>query len=208
MQLPQMVTIPQPPENIYPLLDPRAKNKISFIKPFQMQKFLVTQKEWSAVMGGNPSSLMGDNLPVENITYDEAVEYTQKLSQLLNLPKDKAFRLPTDWEWEWAALGGGPWEDREASLDEAWVNENSDNKTHEVGLLKPNGYGLYDMLGNVWEWTSSDFSSAKNDKVIRGGCWLTDAADARVAHRSFGSPLSSSQWASDDGLGFRLCKTI
>jgi formylglycine-generating enzyme required for sulfatase activity len=198
-----MLTIPQPPENIYPLLDPNTEHKIAFIKPFQMQKFLVTQKEWSAVMGKNPSKFKGDDLPVENITYDEAVEYAQKLSQILNLPHDKAFRLPTDWEWEWAALGGGPWEDRVANLDEAWVAENSDNKTHEVGLLKPNGYGLYDMLGNVWEWNSSDFSSAKIYKVIRGGSWCRDAAFARVALRNDRS-LSDR----NGGLGFRLCKTI
>jgi formylglycine-generating enzyme required for sulfatase activity len=203
MQPPQMVTIPQPPENIYPLLDPNTKHKIAIIKPFQMQKFLVTQKEWSAVMGKNPSKFKGGNLPVESITYDQAVEYAKKLSQILNLPHDKAFRLPTDWEWEWAALGGGPWEDRVANLDEAWVAENSDKRTHEVGLLKSNGYGLYDMLGNVWEWTSSDFSSAKNDKVIRGGSRASSAAYARVANRLDFSP--SNRY---DFLGFRLSRNI
>jgi len=203
MQPPQMVTIPQPPENIYALLDLNAEHKIVIIKPFQIQKFLVTQKEWSAVMGGNPSKFKGDNLPVENITHGEAVEYAQKLSQLLNLPQDKAFRLPTEWEWEWSALGGGPWEDRVANLDEAWVAENSDKRTHEVGLLKSNGYGLYDVLGNVWEWTSSKYSSAKNYKVIRGGSWYYDTSKVRVAFR-LGIPPSYRS----NHLGFRLCKTI
>jgi formylglycine-generating enzyme required for sulfatase activity len=202
MQPPQMVTIPQPPENIYSLLHPDTKHKIAFIKPFQMQKFLVTQKEWSAVMGKNPSKFKGGNLPVKSITHDEAVEYAKKLSQLLNLPQDKAFRLPTEWEWEWSALGGGPWEDRLASLDEAWVNKNSKGKTHEVGLLKPNGYGLHDILGNVWEWTSSEYSS-DNNKVIRGGSWGCRLIDARIAFRSSCSPSYHASF-----LGFRLCKNI
>ncbi|MEK6591128.1 MAG: formylglycine-generating enzyme family protein, partial [Nitrospinota bacterium] len=125
-----------------------------FIKEFYIDKYEVTQREYKQVMGDNPSYFKCDDCPVENVIWYEADEYCRRVGK----------RLPTEWEWEKAAKGGTTtkfyWGDSEIMSDVyAWYYENSGSKTHPVGQKNPNAYGLYDMLGNVWEWTSSDYGS-------------------------------------------------
>ncbi len=134
------------------------------LSAFYIDKYEVTQREYEQVMGNNPSEFKGcDNCPVEQVTWFEAKEYCEKVGK----------RLPTEWEWEKAAKAGTTttfyWgESKSMANDYAWYDKNSED-THPVGKKKPNKYGLYDMAGNVWEWTSSDYDGSR--KVLRGGSW-------------------------------------
>ncbi|OGW24983.1 MAG: hypothetical protein A3K09_01690 [Nitrospinae bacterium RIFCSPLOWO2_12_FULL_47_7] len=134
------------------------------INAFYIDKNEITQREFQQVMGNNPSNFKGSDLPVEQVTWFEANEYCLKVGK----------RLPTEWEWEKAAKGGTTttyyWgESGDMAGDYAWYDENSGTKTHPVGQKKPNNYGLYDMAGNVWEWTATDYDNS--NKVLRGGSW-------------------------------------
>jgi formylglycine-generating enzyme required for sulfatase activity len=125
------------------------------ISPFYIGKYEVTQAQWKAVMGknNNPSNFKGDNLPVEMVSWNDAVEFCKKLSERTG----RTYRLPTEAEWEYAARAGstGPYsfgDDFNRLGDYAWFGGNSGSKTHPVGQKKSNDWGLYDMHGNVWEW--------------------------------------------------------
>ena len=137
--------------------DENPPHQVKLTKPFQLAKFEVTQAQWKAVMGdNNPSRFKGDTLPVENISFDQVQEFLKSL----NARNDGfVYRLPTEAEWEYVARAGtlGP---NTGPLDEvAWHAGNSEMKSHPVGQKKPNAWGLYDMEGNVYEWT--------NDCVLR-----------------------------------------
>ena len=164
---------------------------------FYLGKFQITQKQWQAVMGKNPSHFKGDDLPVESISWHDAQEFCAKLRAMTG----KAFRLPSEAEWEYACRAGTTG-DYVGKLDEmAWYDENSGGKTHPVGQKKPNALGLYDMHGNVWEWCEDvwhdDYNGAPKDgsawtdggnqkRVLRGGsCY---ASDCRAAYRYGGTP--------------------
>ena len=153
------------------------------IDAFYMDKYEVTQREYEQVMGKNPSEFKGcPNCPVEQVTWYEADEYCGKVGK----------RLPTEWEWEKAAKGGTTtifyWgESEDMAGDYAWYNENSGKKTHPVGQKKPNNYGLYDMAGNVCEWTSTDYDSS--NKVLRGGSWYHDTHNVRPSNRRYITPV-------------------
>jgi formylglycine-generating enzyme required for sulfatase activity len=137
--------------------------------------------------------------PVVNVSCDDVDVITASLNNLINVPS--FYRLPTEFEWEWAAFGGEDFEYAGCTNWEkvAWFKPNSEGKAHPVGKKKANGYGLYDMSGNVWEWTSSNEGS---NRVLRGGSWDFDPRYARVANRYMFIPSFRSV-----NLGFRLCFT-
>jgi formylglycine-generating enzyme required for sulfatase activity len=127
--------------------DEKPAHRVLITKAFEIGKYEVTQAQWQAVMGSNPSAIKGDNRPVETISKNEAHDFLARL----NARNDGyRYRLPTEAEWEYAARAGGA---QTGPLDEiAWYAANSGDETHPVGQKKPNAWGLYDMLGNVREW--------------------------------------------------------
>ena len=168
----------------------------------------VTQAQWEAVMGANPSDFKGADNPVENVSWDDCQEFLLKLNAL---PSVKAsgltFRLPTAEEWEYACRAGATGDyclladGTEITEDTfgqvAWFGDNSDRKTHPVGQKKPNAFGLYDMHGNVWEWTST---AVGEPRVDCGGSWGASASFCKSSDRCWDSPDYR-----DYFLGFRLC---
>ena len=162
----------------------------------------VTQALWEAVMGSNPSNHKGDNLPVENVSWNDCQVFIQKLNQLTG----KQFRLPTEAEWEYAARGGRKSRGyKYAGSNDigsvAWYWDNSGNGTHPVATKQANELGVYDMSGNVWEWCSDWYgdyqSSSQSDpqgpssgfiRVDRGGSYYDDARRCRVSLRDYGAP--------------------
>ena len=164
-------------------------------------------------MGNNPSRFQGDNLPVENVSWNDIQEFIKKLNRLTG----KKYRLPTEAEWEYAARGGKKSQGYKYAGSNtvrgvAWYGENSGNQTHPVGQKQPNELGLYDMSGNVWEWCqdwygrSYDSSAQTNptgptrgsSRVLRGCSWY-EPGDGRVASRRGNNPSNRGY-----GCGFRL----
>ena len=123
-------------------------HKVQLTKGFEMGKYEVTQAQWEAVMGSNPSDDKGPNIPVDNVSKDEIHAFLDKLNAKNDGYK---YRLPTEAEWEYAARAGAPDPPRASLGDYAWFAGNSKDESHPVGLKKPNAWGLYDMLGNVRE---------------------------------------------------------
>ena len=194
--VPEMVAIPAPPGEEYVVMETGHPCRVT---TFFLGRYPVTQAEWQAVMGTNPSYFKGDpRCPVENVSWDDAVAFCERLSDSLDLTGDDRYRLPTEAEWEWAASGGVR-EDRRVTDDTGWYADNSGGTTHPVGQKKPNGFGLYDVLGNVWEWTSTE--ELGSFRVYRGGSWGDTPANARVAYRSRDAPGDRYQ-----DLGFRLAR--
>lgn len=134
--------------------DEKPEHRVQITKAFEIGKYEVTQAQWQAVMGSNPSTIKGDDHPVETISKEEAQDFLAKLTARND---GYRYRLPTEAEWEYAARAGGP--AAPASLDDvAWYASNSDDQTHPVGQKKPNAWGLYDTLGNVREWVSDQYA--------------------------------------------------
>ena len=200
--------------------DEKPVHKVKINNPFYLGTYLVTQREWKAIMGDNPSGFKGDDLPVENVSWDNVQEFIKKLSEKEGTDK---YRLPSEAEWEYACRAGTiirySFGDSESKLGGyAWYDNNSDEKTHPVGQRKPNPWGLYDMHGNVWEWVQDvyhkNYDGAPTDgsawesgdgarRVFRGGSWYYDARLCRSAIRaSFGPRHRSSS------LGFRLLQEL
>ncbi|MDE5610296.1 MAG: SUMF1/EgtB/PvdO family nonheme iron enzyme [Bacteroidales bacterium] len=180
---------------------------------YHIGKYEVTQAQWKAVMGTEPSYFKGDNLPVENVSWKEAQEFCKKLSDATG----RKYVLPTEAQWEYAARGGNKSQHFKYAgsnniNDVAWYKINSNSKTHSVGGKKANELGIYDMSGNVWEWCSDwyasyDESNVDNpqgavngvEHVDRGGCWCDLASNCRVSSRDQDNPDLR---AAD--LGFRV----
>lgn len=173
------------------------------LSSYMLSKYEVTQAQWQAVMGNNPSHFKGcDQCPVENVSWEEAQAFLRKLNQMTG----KNYRLPTEAEWEYAARGGSQSRGYKYAADDnineaAWYDGNSGNKTHPVGTKPANELGLYDMSGNVWEWCADWYgdypaSGQKNPKgpalgtqrVYRGGSWLYDATYCRITGRNYADP--------------------
>ncbi len=182
---------------------------------YYIGKYEVTQKLWKAVMGSNPSNFKGDNLPVENVSWNDVQEFIRKLNQMTG----KKYRLPTEAEWEYAARGGGNSRGYKYSGSDnvgsvAWYYDNSGSTMHPVGSKTPNDLGIYDMSGNVWEWCQDWYSSnyyssspqrnpqgpaSGSRRVERGGGWDFVAGCCRVSFRDGITPDKRG-----NALGFRL----
>ena len=151
------------------------------VSDFYIGKYEVTQKEWKAIMGSNPSNFKGDDLPVEKVSWNDIQDYLQKL----NAKTGQHYRLPTEAEWEYAARGGNKSNNYEYSgsnnIDNvAWYDRNSGYQTHRVGTKQANELGIYDMSGNVMEWCDPSEPSADGEYPLRGGAFLTGPADSEV----------------------------
>jgi formylglycine-generating enzyme len=171
------------------------------VSDFYIGKTEVTQAQWKAVMGNNPSKFKGDDLPIETVSWHDAVEFCKKLSQ----KEGVTYRLPTEAEWEFAAKGGnqsrGYIYSGSNNVDEvAWYSSNSGSKTQPAGTKKANELGIYDMSGNVWEWCWDWYTEGTN-RVFRGGSWNSDAYYCGVADRHYNRPGNRSDYD-----GFRVAR--
>lgn len=190
-------------------------HQVTLTKGWHLGIHPVTQAQWKSVMGGDSASrFKGDDLPVDEVLWNDAVTFCKKLSE----KEGRRYRLPTSAEWEYACRAGTTTAfntgDDEAALNEAgWFVGNSDSKTHPVGRKKPNAWGLYDMHGNVWQWCSDDLRDYTRDavtnpvgpatgnrRVLRGGDWRCSPRFCRSAKR-FGS---GPNFRDDVFRGFRV----
>jgi formylglycine-generating enzyme required for sulfatase activity len=204
------------------------QTKVTISRGFGMSKYEVTQAQYKAVMGSSPSHFKGDNNPVESVSWNDAVAYCAKLTgkekAAGRLPVGYEYRLPTEAEWEYACRAGtttrfsyGDGPDYSQLGEYAWYRDNSGGTTHPVGQKKPNGWGLYDMHGNIYEWcqlnwydggsnrypggsvTDPQGSALGSTRMGRGGFWVDAAAKyCRSAFRS-----SYGQDYRDNYMGFR-----
>ena len=194
-------------------------HRVTLSQPFYLGKYEVTQGQWEAVMGSNPAafSACGPMCPVEEVSWADAQAFIATLNRREGV---ETYRLPTEAEWEYAARAGTQtayhFGDAASQLGTyAWYWDNSNRRTHPVGQKRPNAWGLYDMHGNVWEWTADWYGpypagsvtdprgpSTGTSRVHRGGSWRNIAPNCQVANRS--------GWPAGDGfngLGFRLART-
>ena len=190
---------------------------------FWLGKTEVTQSEYAAVMGKNPSSFKGDKNPVDTVSWNDAVAFCGKLTDREQaegrIPEGWAYRLPTEAEWEYAARGGAKskgfkYAGSNKPGDVAWFAENSGKQTHPAGRKRANELGLHDMSGNVWEWCEDFYVdsyqgtptdgraqiSGGSSRVKRGGSWGSSAKGVRSANRGGGPPSDTYH-----NLGFRVC---
>ena len=191
------------------------------IKEFAVGKFEVTQAEYVAVMGYNPSEFKGRDNPVERVSWHDAQEYIAKLNQKTG----KTYRLLSESEWEYAARAGTSTEysfgnfEFEADLGQyAWFGGNSTERTHPVGQKQPNGFGLYDMHGNVWEWVEDCYHNGYLGAPSNGQAWIFEGCENRVFRGGSWSDVPSflrsgsrNTATIDDAfnnLGFRVAKTL
>jgi formylglycine-generating enzyme required for sulfatase activity len=221
--------------------DQKPQHRVTLSRPFYLGKYAVTQKQWLAVMDGNPSEYEGPDNPVERVSWDDAQEFIRRLNEKEGVNK---YRLPTEAEWEYAAragamtpekpCGGISWQfplglSGPVSTDDfgknasdlrahAWYDDNSDDQPHPVGQLKPNAWGLYDMLGNVDEWVQDWFDPAwyaKSPEIdpqgppegtchaLRGGSWINPEGITRAENRGC---MKQPNAFRNRGIGFRLAR--
>jgi formylglycine-generating enzyme required for sulfatase activity len=189
----------------------RPVHQVTISAPFYIGKYEVTQAQWVALMGNNPSEFKGAEQPVQHVSWDDAQEFIRKLNALGD---GFEYRLPSEAEWEYACRAGTTG-DFAGDLDAmAWYEKNSKGGTHPVGQKQPNKFGLYDMHGNVWEWCAdmspetyqgapADGSAWSNTgsqkRILRGGSWDHDRNHARSAYRHWFTPSNHTH-----GIGFRV----
>lgn len=175
--------------------------RVTLSKGFWMSKTEVTQAQWRAVMGNNPSSFKGVNLPVEKVSCDDAQEFIKKVNSSGVMPNGWKMALPTEAQWEYACRAGetGPYSG--GTIEQvAWYDGNDTSKTHDVGTKKANAWGVHDMHGNVREWCADGYdntlpggtdptgASSGVLRVLRGGSWFNSAARCRAASRNWDFP--------------------
>ncbi len=197
-------------------LDEFPEGETCMKEGFWMGKFEVTQAQYRKVMGSNPSAFKkGDNYPVENVSWIDVQSFIQNI----NRQTGKNFRLPSEVEWEYAARSGGKQQKygADGTVDNAgWYSKNSSNSSHPVGQKQANALGLYDMSGNVWEWTQDCWNANPNStpedgsamlsgncasRVLRGGSWYDVAEFLTTASR-----LWNETDKADNNSGFRLVR--
>ena len=211
-----LVTIPK---GSVKMRDDRTNEAWSIdVDSFELCKFPTTQEIYKAVTDESPSTFKGDRLPVETVSWIEAVKFCNTLSELtdkdkcyeVDLDSEKVtmnllangFRLPTEAEWQHACQAGTK-NIRHGVVEEvAWFKHNSNNQTQEVGQKKPNEWGLHDMLGNVWEWCSDIYDETVygSYRVFRGGGWCDQERSVMATTRRRSHPFSFKI----DDLGFRV----
>jgi formylglycine-generating enzyme required for sulfatase activity len=214
-----------PPDEAGRDLD-ESQHEITLSEGFYLQETEVTQAQWKAVMGDNPSMMKNPDYPATNISWDNALAFIQQLNQ----PEGTdAYRLPGEAEWEWACRAGSPSgfpAGAVLSTDQANYDGNHPYNGYEKGVFRrgivktgafqPNPWGLYDMSGNVWEWCQDAYgpypSTAETDpvgpsqglfKVVRGGSWYYDIQSCRCASRHKADPSKESIL-----IGFRVAKSL
>ena len=179
--------------------DEGPQREVTITKPFYMGVCPVTQEQFEAVMGTNPSKFKGVSHPVSSVSWNDSVEFCKKLAQRTG----RKVRLPTEAEWEYACCAGSQsrffFGDDDKSLgDYGWYSDNAARMTHPAGQKKSNAFGLYDMHGNVWQWCSDyyvdsyekapnqdpEISQAGDYRVLRGGSWNFMAGGCRCAVRT------------------------
>jgi formylglycine-generating enzyme required for sulfatase activity len=186
----------------------RPSHRVEITKGFWIGETPVTQAAYQRVIGSNPSHFKGPQRPVENVSWDDATAYCRAVGM----------RLPTEAEWEYAARAGST-AARYGDLDDiAWYDKNSQQKTHDVKGKRPNAWGLYDTLGNVWEWVADWFDETAyirgetrdprgpidgKDRVVRGGSWDYNSRVVRASYRSWDVPAERY-----GNLGFRCVEEI
>jgi formylglycine-generating enzyme required for sulfatase activity len=198
---------------------------VSIAKPFCIQATEVNQRDWRTLMAEQAltSPECGLDCPAQSVSWFDATEYANRKSRAEGLEpcyrggdavgaSCRGYRLPTEAEWEYAALAGGGLR-RGLNLGAvAWYDGNAQGRVHRVGMKAPNPWGLSDMLGNVWEWTGDWFAPYETTlvsdpqgpvsgsaRVLRGGAWSASADCARVSYRFSAQPS-----AADESFGFRL----
>jgi formylglycine-generating enzyme len=190
--------------------------KATIARSYYIGKYEVTQAEWKKVMGTNPSIFQGtrvtdegDRHPVDNVTWDDAQAFVKRLNAM---EKTTAYRLPTEFEWEYAARAGAdddiPWA---AIREQAIAGYNTYFNTHTVGEKKPNAWGLYDTLGNVWEWVQDYYNEkifadptpprSGTQHVLKGGGFAADVKNATYLTHGAGP-------GSKFDVGFRVAKAV
>jgi len=193
------------------------QHKVTISKPFYVGVTEVTQAQYEAVMGTNPSKFKGATNPVEMVSWNDATEFCKKLSEKTR----QAVRLPTEAEWEYACRAGSQtlfsFGDVDSALgDFAWYWGNSGSQSHPVGQKRPNAWGLFDMHGNVWEWcadwygdypkgtvTDPQGAASGEYRVLRGGCWYDYPNYCRAAYRSYLTPVNRDKYC-----GFRVVVSV
>ncbi|MBO7524632.1 MAG: formylglycine-generating enzyme family protein, partial [Verrucomicrobia bacterium] len=193
-----------------------VQHQVTLTQGYWLGKFEVTQAQYEAVTGKNPSEFKGADLPVEKVNWNDAVKFCEWLTiqerAAGRLPGGYEYTLPTESQWEYACRAGtttalnsgkdlSDWKECPEVDEVGWYWYNSDKMTHPVGQKQPNAWGLYDMHGNVYEWCLDWFGdyptssvtdptgpSTGSSRVVRGGSWWYDAYNCRSAYRYYGNP--------------------
>ncbi len=189
-------------------------HQVTLTRPFYLSRHEVNQAQWHEIMATSPSRFRGDDLPVERVTFQQVQTFLRKLGEREGT---SLYRLPTEAEWEYACRAGTTGDYAGKLDDMGWYAQNSDNRTQPVGTRKPNAWGLFDMHGNVLEWTADRYfetrpytATAKIDplgpdvgsrRVIRGGSLMNRADSCRCAFRNSEQPSEKQYY-----LGFRVAR--
>ncbi len=210
----------------------KPEHRVIINRDFYLMKNEVTQLLYERVMGVNPSSTKGANRPVSNVNWYDAVQFCNDLSLIEGLEQCytidgldvtwpnkycEGYRLPTEAEWEYAARGGESFKySGSDTIDEVGWDASNSEELQVVGQKKPNGYGLYDMSGNVWEWVwdwkghydteyDTDMTTTKSERfrLLRGGSWLDSSSSLRVTYRY----LYYADYE-DHSVGLRLARSL